>query len=330
MKDVVRIAVTGGAGQIAYSLLFRIAAGELLGPDQPIELCILEVPEAMNALDGVKMELQDCAFTLLRTIRIGSDPDVVFAGVQYAFLVGAKPRAPGMERKDLLSENAKIFVTQAKALNDVADPSVHVLVVGNPCNTNCLIAIHNAPNLNPRHFQAMTRLDQNRAMGFIAEKLGCPVSQVTRMAIWGNHSTTLVADYEHAMVRGKPLLSTGLDRQWLEEEFVRRVQLRGAEVLAQRGKSSAASAASSAIEAMRALIQPSAPNDWFSAGVYSQNNPYGIDPDLVFSFPCTSSGRGDWAIVSDLAFNDILEQKIRATELELQQERDQIREFLNF
>jgi len=324
-EAVTRIAVTGGVGQIAYSLLFRIASGELLGSSVPIALHILDVPEFASILQGVKMELEDCAFPLLRQIRIGTDPYEVFSGVHYAFLVGAKPRSHGMERKDLLLENAAIFVSHGKALNDVADPSIRTLVVGNPCNTNCLIAIHNAPDISPDRFQAMTRLDQNRAMSLLAKKAGRPVVSVTKMAIWGNHSTTQVPDYWHAAVDDVPITSVINDQQWLDDTFVNEVQLRGAEVIRARGKSSAASAASAAIDAMRSWLVPTPVNTWFSTAFYSADNSYGIDPDLVFSFPCTSRGHGDCTRVENISFNEMLALKVKTSEKELIEERDQVR-----
>jgi malate dehydrogenase len=327
-KSPVSIAVTGGAGQIAYSLLFRLAHGELLGPDVPIALHILEIPEMMNALEGVKMELEDCAFPLLSRVLIGSDPHEVFQGVKYAFLVGAKPRGPGMERKDLLSENGKIFVSQGKALNDVAAKDVRVLVVGNPCNTNCLIALHNAPNLSPFQFQAMTKLDENRAIAQLAQKASCPVKEITNMTIWGNHSNTQVPDFYHAKINGKPVSEVITDEAWLKGEFIPRVQKRGAEIINARGKSSAASAASSALDAMLAWTLKTAHGNWYSTAIYSQKNPYGVADDLVFSFPCQSTGKGDCKIVDGLQWNSFLEEKIKASEKELKEERDLVSQYL--
>lgn len=320
----IRVAVTGGAGQIAYSLLFRLANGDLFGPNQPISLHILEVPEALGALSGVKMELEDCAFPLLSEVVIGSDPFVVFGGVQYAFLVGAKPRGPGMERKDLLFENGKIFVGQGKALNDVASKDVRVLVVGNPCNTNCLIAIHNAPDLHPSQFQAMTRLDENRAIAQLASRSKRPVTSIAKMTIWGNHSSTQVPDFSHATIDGKLVVDVIGDLHWLENEFMSIVQKRGAEIIQARGKSSAASAASAAIDAMKAWTVKTKPGSWFSSAVYSAKNSYGIDQDLVFSFPCISEGKGDYAVVEQIGWNAFIEQKIKASEKELIEERDLI------
>ncbi len=324
----VRIAVTGGAGQIAYSLLFRIASGEFLGK-QPIALHILEIPSSIDALQGVRMELEDCAFESLQEIRIGSDPFEMFCDVEWAFLIGSKPRSPGMERKDLINENGHIFKEQGKALSEVASKNVQVLVVGNPCNTNCLVAIHNAPNLDPKNFYAMTRLDHNRARTQLAIKANAPISEVTNVTIWGNHSTTQVPDFYHAKIRGNPAIESIPQMQWLKEEFITCVQKRGAEILQARGKSSAASAASSALDAMHAIITPTKRNDWFSMGVYTGNKPYGIDQDLVFSFPCISQGKRDCTVVPGLDWNEFLEKRIRISEQELKEERDLVRHLLD-
>lgn len=324
----IRIAVTGGAGQIAYSLLFRLAAGELLGPDTPIALHILEIPEVLSSLQGVKMELEDGAFPLLSEVIIGSNPYEVFRDVQIAFLVGAKPRGPGMERKDLLGENALIFVDQAKALNEVASKDIRVLVVGNPCNTNCLIAIHNAPKIHPERFQAMMRLDQNRAMGLLASRAQQSVTAVTKMTIWGNHSSTQVPDYFNAKIDGKPALEVIENGKWLEEEFIPKVQQRGSEIIKVRGKSSAASAASAAIDAMKAWLNKTPENNWFSAAIYSKGNPYGIDQDLVFSFPCVHRESQNIEVVAGVSWNEILKEKILASEKELLEERDLVRAHL--
>lgn len=321
-KQIKRIAVTGGAGQIAYSLLFRIANGDLLGQDQPIALHILELPEALQALNGVKMELEDCAFPLLKEIHIGTDPHEIFKGIHYALLVGAKPRGPGMERKDLLNDNGKIFIAQGQALNDVADPNVKVLVVGNPCNTNCLIAMSHAPKLPKKNFHAMTRLDQNRAAAQIANKSKRDVEKISHVIIWGNHSSTQVPDFHHANIEGKPAAEVITDHNWFEKDFLNTVQKRGAAIIAARGKSSAASAASAAIDAIKSLITPTPPGQWFSSGVYSKNNPYGIDQNLIFSFPCRSKGDGNYEIVPDLQLSKFLKEKILLSEKELIEERD--------
>lgn len=327
-KPVKRIAVTGGAGHIAYSLLFRIANGDLLGKEQPIALCILEIPEAVPTLEGVKMELEDSAFPLLKEIVIGSDPKKVFEGVHFALLVGAKPRGPGMERGDLLKDNGKIFIGQGQALNDVADRNVKVLVVGNPCNTNCLIAMHFAPNIPPQNFHAMTRLDQNRAQFQLARKAGVEVEAVTNVTIWGNHSSTQVPDFVHAKIAGKEAKEVIRDGVWFESEFIPKVQKRGAEIIAARGKSSAASAANAAIDAMRALVQPTPHGNWFSSGVCTSNNPYGIEKNLVFSFPCRSKGDGNYEIVSGLKWDQFLEKKIEATLQELREEREMVSDLM--
>ncbi len=318
-----RIAVTGGAGQIAYSLLFRIAAGEMFG-NEPVALHILEVPQAVEALKGVVMELDDCAYPLVGDMVVGSDAREVFDGVDYAVLVGAKPRSKGMERGDLLKENAKIFVEQGKALNEVASQDCRVFVVGNPCNTNCLITMHNAPRLARENFHAMTRLDQNRGMAQLADKAGVPVSEVTNMTIWGNHSATQVPDFVNARIGGKPAPEVIGDRAWLEGAFIETVQKRGAAIIEARGKSSAASAANAAIDGMRAILNPTPEGDWFSSAIYSTGNPYGIADDLVFSFPCRSRGSGDVEIVADVPWDEFLETRIRASEAELLAERKEV------
>jgi malate dehydrogenase len=328
MTSLKRIAVTGAAGQIAYSLIFRIAAGDLLGPNVPIALHLLDLPEAEGALKGVKMELDDSVFPLLKEVKIGSRPEEVFEGVHYALLVGAKPRGPGMERKDLLADNGKIFVSQGKALNAVASRDVRVCVVGNPCNTNCLIAMHHAPNLPRRQFFAMTRLDQNRAVFQLASKANVSIGEVSQVTIWGNHSATQVPDFVHAKIRGRPALDVIQDRKWLEEEFVQKIQKRGAEVIAARGKSSAASAANAIVGTIRSLVVPTPHDDWFSLAVPSEKNPYGIPDDLVFSFPCKSQGKGDWEIVAGLSLDPFLKEKIRFTQKELMEERDLISDLL--
>lgn len=329
MKDFVkRIAVTGGAGQIAYSLLFRIANGDLLGRDQPIALHLLEVPEALKFLDGVRMELDDCAFPLLREIRIGSSPQEIFDGVDYALLIGAKPRSAGLERADLLLDNAKIFVDHGKALNDVATSQVKVLVIGNPCNTNCLIAMHHAPKIPKKNFHAMTRLDQNRAQSFLARKAETDILKVSHVTIWGNHSATQVPDFVNALIDGKPVESVIRDRKWLEEEFINSVQKRGATIIAARGKSSAASAAQAILDSVRSLVIPTSKENWFSTGIWSEGNPFRIAEDLVFSFPCRTLENGDYSIVKDVVLNEFLHSKIKASEKELLEERDLVKSML--
>lgn len=323
-----RIAVTGAGGQIAYSILFRIASGQMLGADQPIALHLLEVPEALESLKGVVMELMDCAFPLLKEVHIGSDPHRVFEGVDYAVLIGSKPRGPGMERKDLLADNGKIFIGQGKALNDSAASGVLVFVVGNPCNTNCLIAMHHAPKIPKNQFFAMTRLDQNRAQAKLAEKAHVSVADVTNMTIWGNHSSTQVPDFVNAKIKGRPALEVIGDRKWCEEEFIPFVQKRGASVIAARGKSSAASAANAAIDSIRSLIVPTPQGDWFSVALFSHGNPYGIKGDLIFSFPCRSKGQGKVEIVKNVPWDPFIKNKIALTEKELIEERQLIAHLL--
>ena len=328
-KTLKRIAVTGGAGQIAYSLLFRLAAGEMLGNDQPIALHILEIPEALKMLEGVKMELEDCAFPLLKEIHIGSDPMKIFKGIHYAMLVGAKPRGPGMERGDLLSDNGKIFVEQGKALNQVADADVKILVVGNPCNTNCLIAMANAPRIPSKNFFAMTRLDQNRAAAQLAEKAEVDIADIANVVIWGNHSSTQVPDFTNAKIKGNPVITEISDQTWLEGDFISTVQKRGAAIIDARGKSSAASAASAAIDAIKALINPTPKDNWFSCAVSSKGNPYGIDEGLIFSFPCRTTEKNAVEIVKDLPWNEFLKKKIKLSEKELIEERELVKTMLN-
>ena len=324
MKEPVRVAVTGAAGQISYSLLFRIASGQLLGIDQPVILQLLEIPPAMEALSGVVMELHDCAFELVQEIVATDDPNVAFKDVDYALLVGSRPRGPGMERKDLLEANAAIFSVQGKSLNDHASRDVRVLVVGNPANTNSLIAQRNAPDLDPRHFTAMTRLDHNRAVTQLAQKTGKHVVDVKGLSIWGNHSATQYPDISHASIDGIAADSL-VEEAWVEETFIPTVQQRGAAIIKARGLSSAASAANAAIEHMR---------DWalgtggevVSMAVYSDGS-YGITEGLIYSFPCTCAG-GDWAIVQGLAINDFSRGKMNETETELTEERDAVKDLL--
>ena len=320
-KPIKRVAVTGGAGQICYSLLFRIANGDMLGKDQPISLSILEIPDAVGTLEGVRMELNDCAFPLLREVRIGSDNRELFDDVHFALLVGAKPRGPGMERADLLLDNGINFVEQGRALNEVADENVKVLVVGNPCNTNALICMNNAPRIPRKNFHAMTRLDQNRATFQMAKKAGVEVSQVSNVTIWGNHSSTQVPDYVNAKIAGKSAQDVINDPAWFSDAFIPTVQKRGAQVIAARGKSSAASAANAAIDAMKALVTPTPEGQWFSSGVCTDGNPYGIEENLIFSFPCRSKGDEDYEIVRGVHWDDYLVKGVKASEKELLEER---------
>ncbi|WP_042279690.1 malate dehydrogenase [Candidatus Protochlamydia sp. R18] len=328
MSQPIKIAISGGAGQIAYSLLFRLASGELFGPNQLIELQVLEVPNALSALEGVKMEIEDCAFPLLSSIKICSDPYQAFEDIDYALLIGAKSRGPGMERRDLLQENSKIFVTQGQALNAVAKSSAKIFVVGNPCNTNCLIALNNAPSLKRENFYAMTRLDQNRATFFLSEKSQVSTKDVSCVTIWGNHSATQVPDFVNAKISQQPVETIIPDRQWLEKDFIESVQKRGAAIIQARGKSSAASAASALLDAMRDRILPTPTGKWFSTALLSDGNPYGIEEGLIFSFPCRVEKNGQLSIVSGLKWDAFLEEKIKLTEQELKEEREMVSSIL--
>ena len=299
----------------------RIAAGEMLGPNQPVILQMLEITPALDALKGVAMELEDCAFPLLAGMICTDDAEQAFKDADYALLVGARPRGPGMERKDLLEANAAIFSAQGKAINDYASEHIKVLVVGNPANTNALITQRNAPNINPRQFTAMTRLDHNRAMSQIANKTESSINDISHMTIWGNHSATQYPDLYHARVDGKSAIDM-IDQEWFENDFIPTVQQRGAAIIAARGASSAASAANAAIAHMRTWALGSAENDWISMGVISDGS-YGIADGLIYSFPCTCDN-GDWAIVEGLDINDFSRSKMIATEKELLEERDAV------
>ena len=325
MTSPVRVTVTGAAGQISYSLLFRIAAGEMLGPNQPVILQMLEITPALEALKGVAMELEDCAFPLLAGMVCTDDANEAFKDSQYALLVGARPRGPGMERKDLLEANAAIFSAQGKAISDNAAADIKVLVVGNPANTNALIAQRNAPNINPRQFTAMTRLDHNRAMSQIADKLNASINDVTHMTIWGNHSATQYPDLHHTQVSGKSAIES-VDQDWYENDFIPVVQQRGAAIIKARGASSAASAANAAIAHMRSWAMDSDDGDWVSMGVYSDGS-YGITEGLIYSFPCICKN-GDWSIVQGLDINNFSREKLSATEQELIEERDAVQHLL--
>jgi malate dehydrogenase len=323
MKDPVRVTITGAAGQIGYALLFRVASGAMLGNDQPVILQLLEITPALDAVKGVVMELDDCAFPLLQDVIYTDDAKVAFKDTDYALLVGSRPRGPGMERKDLLEANAAIFSAQGKALNDNASRNVKVLVVGNPANTNALIAQRNAPDLDPRNFTAMTRLDHNRAMAQLAAKAGKHVSEVEGLCIWGNHSATQYPDIHRASVAGQQAMSM-VDMDWYIGDFIPTVQQRGAAIIEARGASSAASAANAAIDHMR---------DWalgsdtvLSMGVYSDGS-YGIAEGLIYSFPVTCSG-GDWSIVQGVEVNAFSQEKMAATETELAEERDAVAHLL--
>ena len=321
-KTPVRVAVTGAAGQIGYSLLFRIASGAMLGPDQPVILHLLEITPALGALEGVAMELDDCAFPLLHGIVRTDDPNQAFEGVNYALLVGSRPRSKGMERADLLEANGAIFTVQGKALSDNAADDVRILVVGNPANTNCLIAMNNAKGIAPERFTAMTRLDHNRAKAQVAAKLDVPVGDVRRMTIWGNHSATQYPDVFHAEVGGKSAAELVNDQKWLESEFIPTVQQRGAAIIEARGASSAASAANAAIDHVHDWALGTADGDWVSMAVPSDGS-YGVPEGLISSFPCTTSN-GEWTTVQGLDIDEFSRGRIDATVAELGEERDAV------
>ncbi len=325
MKPAIRVAVTGAAGQISYGLLFHIAAGEMLGPDQPVILQLLEIPAAMDALKGVCMELADCAYPLLSGVLCSSDPFEAFADADYALLIGARPRGPGMERKDLLRENAKIFSSQGRALNANASRSVRVLVVGNPANTNALIASVNAPDIAPQQFSAMTRLDHHRAIAQLADRVKVPTSLIQRLSIWGNHSATQYPDIFHATVDGNRATEL-VDEVWLTEEFIPAVQQRGAEIIQARGAASAASAAAAAVAHVRSWVLGTPPGDWTSMAVISDGS-YGIGQELFYSYPVTCAG-GQFSIVEGLEINAFSRQRMIATQTELEEERDGVRDLL--
>ncbi len=324
MNHPVRVAVTGAAGQIGYSLLFRIASGGMLGPNQPVILQMLEITPALPALEGVAMELEDCAFPLLEDIVKTDDAEVAFGDADFALLVGAMPRKQGMERADLLSANGAIFTTQGKALAAAASPDARVLVVGNPANTNALIAMSNADGMSPSNFTAMTRLDHNRAMSQLASKTGRPVSEIKRMTIWGNHSTTQYPDLFHCEVGGQPAYELVDDHDWVDGDFIPTVAKRGAAVIEARGASSAASAANAAVDHMRDWSQGTPEGDWVSMGVPSDGS-YGVPEGLISSFPCVVRD-GQWQIVRGLEIDDYSRSKIDASVAELEAERDAVRE----
>jgi malate dehydrogenase len=318
----VKVAVTGAAGQICYSLLFRIASGAMLGPDQPVELRLLEITPALKALEGVVMELDDCAFPLLSKVEIGDDPNTVFDGVNLACLVGARPRSKGMERGDLLEANGAIFKPQGRALNDHAADDVKVLITGNPANTNALIAMSNAPDIPRERFNALTRLDHNRAVAQLAAKTGSSVNDVRHLTIWGNHSATQYPDVFHATVAGRPATEL-VEQEWLESQFLPKVQKRGAEIIEARGASSAASAANATVDHMRDWVLGTPEDDWVSMSVPSDGS-YGVPEGLISSFPCTTRD-GAYTIVQGLEINDFSRAKIDASTAELGEERDAVR-----
>jgi len=325
MKQPVRVTVTGAAGQISYALLFRIASGAMLGTDQPVILQLLEITPAMGALEGVVMELNDCAFPLLENVIISDDPEVAFKDTDYALLVGARPRGPGMERKDLLEANAAIFSVQGKAINKVASRDIKVLVVGNPANTNALITSANAPDIDAKQFTAMTRLDHNRALSQLAEKTGSHTTKIKRMTIWGNHSNTQYPDISKTTVDGSDA-SSMVDQSWLEETFIPTVQERGAAIIKARGASSAASAAAAAIDHMRTWALGTEDGDWVSMAIPSDGS-YGIEPGIIYSYPVTCKD-GKYEIVQGLDVSEFSRSRMDATEDELRQERSAIEHLL--
>lgn len=324
MKQPIRIAVTGAAGHIGYAMLFRIAAGDLLGPNQPVILQLLEVPPAMGALQGVRMELDDCASPLLHDVIATDDTAVVFRDADYVFLVGAKPRGAGMQRKDLIKDNGKIFGPQGRAINEHAARSVKVLVIGNPANTNCLIAMQNAPDLAPQQFTAMTRLDHNRALSLLAHKTAVSLSAIEKLAIWGNHSLSQYPDLTHATINGQPAGEL-VDQAWVRDTFIPTVQQRGADIIKARGASSAASAAAAALDHMRDWIQGSN-SDWCSMAVPSDGS-YGIREGIIYSYPVICSN-GDYSIVQGLDIDAFSQEKMTASEQELLEEREAIKHLL--
>ena len=325
MKKPVTVTITGAAGNIGYALAFRVASGQMLGADQPINLNLLEIPAASAAVQGVVMELNDCAFPTLNKVTASSDATAAFKDCEFGLLVGARPRGPGMERKDLLLENAKIFSAQGKALDAVAARNVRVLVVGNPANTNSLIAQRNAPSLSPKNFTAMTRLDHNRALAQITEKTAANLADVKKVIIWGNHSATQYPDLHHATVRGKPALSL-VDEGWFKDSFIPTVQQRGAAIIKARGTSSAASAASAALDHIHDWVLGTTAGDWVSMGIPSDGS-YGIPEGVIYSYPVTCKG-GEYSIVQGLSISDFSREKMAATHRELLEERDGVKDLI--
>lgn len=326
MKAPIKVAVTGAAGQIGYSLLFRIASGQMFGPEQPVSLHLIEIPQALEALNGVVMELQDCAFPLLEDVVPTSDLDKGFGGVNWALLVGSVPRKAGMERSDLLGINGKIFTGQGQAIARNAASDVRTLVVGNPCNTNCLIAMNSAPEIPKERWFAMTRLDENRAKSQLARKAGVHVSQVSNLAIWGNHSATQYPDFYNALICGKAATEVISDHEWLHGAFIETVQKRGAAIIEARGSSSAASAANAVVDTVRSLSNPTPEGDWTSVAVCSDGS-YDTDAGLISSFPIRSTGQS-WEIVQGVPVNEFSQGKIAATVQELREEREAVADLL--
>ena len=325
-KEPIRVAVTGAAGQIGYALLFRIASGQMFGPDQPVALNLIEIEPGMTALEGVCMELDDCAFPLLTDVVATSDLNTGFNGANWSLLVGSVPRKDGMERGDLLGINGKIFTGQGQAINNHAASDARVLVVGNPCNTNCLIAMNNAPDVPNDRFFAMTRLDENRAKTQLAQKAGVAVSSVSNLCIWGNHSATQYPDFTNAQINGAPATDAISDREWLEGEFISTVQKRGAAIIKARGLSSAASAANAIVDSVRSVTEPTAEGDWHSLCICSDGS-YGVEEGLISSFPMRNTG-GELAIVQDVPINEFSRAKIDATVNELKEEKTLVADLL--
>jgi malate dehydrogenase len=325
--SVIRVAVTGAAGQVAYSILGRVASGEVFGPDRKVVLQLLEIPQAMTALEGVAMELDDCSFPTLQDVVLTDDASKAFDGVHWALLVGAFPRKQGMERKDLLGMNGKIFVGQGKAIAARAARDVRVVVVGNPCNTNCLVAYSNGRDVPAERWTALTRLDHNRARTALAKKAGVPVADVKKVTIWGNHSNTQYPDFTNATIGGKPAPQVITDRAWLENTFVSMIQTRGAAVIKARGLSSAMSAANGAIDHVKSLLRPTPADDWVSMATVSKGE-YGVPAGLVFGYPCRTDGQGNYTVVQGVQHDAFSQQKFQATLKELQEERDAVRELL--
>ena len=323
-----KVAVTGAAGQIGYAMLFRLASGSVFGPDTAVELQLLELEQALPALEGVKMELDDCAFPLLNKIITTSDPNVAFKDIDWGLLVGSVPRKEGMERNDLLRVNGGIFVGQGKAINDNASDNARIVVVGNPCNTNCLIAMHNAPRISRKRWFAMTALDENRAKSQLATKAGTAVRNISNMTIWGNHSATQYPDFYNAKINGEAALEVINDEEWLQNDFIKTVQQRGSSIIKARGASSAASAANAALDTVVRINTPTPERDWFSTAIPSDGS-YGTREGLIFSFPLRSKGGGDYEIVKGLELNDFSKEKIQATNSELEMERDAVKEMLS-
>lgn len=327
MTTPVRVGVSGAGGQIGYALLFRLASGAVFGPDQPVSLRMLEISPALPSLRGTMMELDDCAFPLLADMDASDKAEVAFEGTDWVILVGGLPRKDGMSRADLIRANGPIFTGQGKAINDVAGPKVRVLVVANPCNTNCLIARSHAPKVAADRWFAMTRLDQNRAASQLAQKAGVPVGSVKKVTIWGNHSDTQYPDYKNAEIAGVAATKVISDETWFQETFIPTVAKRGGAVIKARGASSAASAANAALDTVRSLHAPTPPGEWFSAGIVSDGS-YGIPTGLIYSFPLVSKGAGNWSIVPDLPLDDNARKRLDASAAELMSERDAVKDLL--